>query len=75
MLIPSVREPLALRLLQQALGVEEGAAASGETSGAPGRAKMRTVAGVFKNQLLDSELEGSASKQGRKGLIPTLQET
>lgn len=73
-----LREPLCLLLLRRGLGLEDDGTLEEETSGPGARPpRLRTVSGMFKKQLLDTDMElvGSARGSARMGLIPTLEST
>jgi hypothetical protein len=74
----ALREPLCLLLLRRGLGLEDDGRELEEESGSSASragARLRTVAGVFKKQLLGTDMEGAGGKAKRMGLIPTLEKT
>ena len=70
-----VREPLCLLLLRRGLGLSDDGREVEDGGGGGGkRGKLRTVAGVFKEQLLAADGDGGGT-EGARGLIPTLEST
>ena len=70
-----VREPLCLLLLRRGLGLSDDGREVEDGGGGGGkRGKLRTVAGVFKEQLLAADGDGGWA-EGARGLIPTLEST
>jgi myosin heavy subunit len=63
-----MRDPLCLLLLRRGLGLEDDGGAV-EEEGAGARGRLRTVAGMFKRQLLENDGDRVS------GLIPTLENT
>ena len=75
---PLLREPLCLLLMRRGLDLDDdGRQEEVAATGAGTRGRLRTVAGLFKKQLLDSQDADAGMRHGarRKGLIPTLEST